>query len=118
MRCLQRRGGTPPGNRMRTATRLEPLHHLWSSESSLPSTGVKRLSTTKSAILRPRRWPVVRSERKCTPAKIRLSVASSAAEEKLVKEHFTPGRTSEVTVKSKRWSLKKEISTKSAPALM
>src|SRR5580704_14743139 len=77
------------------------LDYRSSPESSLAWTGVRKWSTTKSATWRPSRWPVVRSERKCTPAKIRLKVASSAAAEKLVKERWTFGKTSEVTVKSK-----------------
>jgi hypothetical protein len=52
------------------------------------------------------------------PAKIRLNVASSSAVEKLVKERVTRGRTSDVTVKSKRSFLKKEVSTEAAAALI
>src|SRR5258708_1520550 len=72
----------------------------WSSDSSFPCAGVKKLSRTKSATSRPRRCPVVRSNRKCCPPKIRLNVASSAAAEMLVKDRCTPGRTSDVTLNS------------------
>src|SRR6266849_10456103 len=70
----------------RRCTLFEPMDHRSSSESSFPRAGVRKLSTTKSATWRPRCWPEVRSERKCTPAKMRLKVASSAAAEKLLKE--------------------------------
>src|SRR5439155_11521947 len=63
-------------------------------------------------------WPLVKSGRKCTPAKIRLSVASSPAAEKLSKERSTPGRTSEVTLKSKWFSRKKEIRIDAPAALI
>src|SRR5260370_30758956 len=71
------------------------------SDSSFRCTGVKKLSTTKSATSRPSRWPVLRSKRTCCPAKIRLNVASSAAAEKLVNERSTPVRAADGTVKSK-----------------
>jgi hypothetical protein len=64
------------------------------------------------------RWPLVRSVRKWTPAKILLSVASLLAAEKLVNERVAPGRTSEVTTKSKSFFPKKEFSTDAAAALM
>src|SRR5260370_23416325 len=49
---------------------------------------------------------------------MRLSVASSAAAEKLVNERSTPAKTSEVTLNSK-WSVwKKEVNTSAAASLM
>src|SRR6266481_661106 len=71
------------------------------------SRDVRKLSTTKSATSSPSRRPLVRSKRKCTPAKMRLSVASSAAAGKLLNERSFPGITSEVTLNSK-WSLRKK----------
>jgi hypothetical protein len=49
---------------------------------------------------------------------MRLSVASSAAVEKLVNERSTPARTSEVTLNSKWSAWKKEVNTSAAAALM
>jgi hypothetical protein len=60
--------------------------------------GLKKLRITKSATVRPRRCPVSKSDRKWTPAKILLSVASCAAAEKLSNERVVPGITSEVTI--------------------
>src|SRR5229473_4784998 len=94
------------------------LSDYLSSDSSFGCPGVKKLSTTKSATSRPKRWPVVRSVRKCCPPKIRLNVASSAAAEILVKKRSTPGRTSDVTLKSAWSRSKKEISTSAAEALI
>src|SRR4051794_15432188 len=78
--------------------------------SSSRSFDCKKCLRTKSAISSPSSFPVVKSERKCTPAKIRLRVASCCAAEKLVNVRSTPGATSEVTLKLKRSRLKKDLS--------
>src|SRR5258708_30550348 len=72
----------------------------WSSDSSFPCAGVKKLSRTKSATSRPRRCPVVRLNRQFCPPKTRLNLASSAAAELLLKHRHTPGRPSDITINS------------------
>src|SRR4029450_9192342 len=86
--------------------------------SPWPCNGVSKWSTTKSATSRPNCSPLTSSKRKCCPAKIRLNDASSSAAEKLVNERTTPGRTSEVTSKSKRPSFRNDFSTYAPAALI
>jgi hypothetical protein len=52
--------------------------------------GCRKCSRIKWATSSPRSFPVVRSVRKWTPAKIRLRIASCSAAEKLLKERPTP----------------------------
>jgi hypothetical protein len=55
--------------------------------SASPSTSrLQEMFQDKVGNILPRSFPVVRSVRKWTPAKIRLRVASCAAAEKLLKE--------------------------------
>ena len=73
----------------------------------------RMLPSINSVACPPKSLPAMWSVRKCCPAKMRLSPASSAAAEKLVKWRVTPASDSEVTSKVNRFP--KKIPTPSHP---